>query len=303
MNLKNIKLQFFYLRKSFFQYKKGFEYVYYKHILAPKILKINKVLEKPINNNDLSIHILTCHKDLVITVWSLASFYNNIELSGQLFIHNDGSLNSADQDILKKFFPNSKIINPNYLFEKYSDKLDAYPMIKKFRLEFNGYFLLKKLIDPYFISDKKIRLVIDSDLLWFFPPTEIIDAINGNGIGSRSLMMKNNRSCYIYFNDGKLNDDLASFNSGIVLYSKADFNLDKLSDYLSKIDIENKENAHFIEQAGYAYCLNNLISLPENLYTIKDKVEGNTVVKHYTSPRRPLFFIEGLKNLKNKLLK
>jgi len=219
---------------------------------------------------------------------------------GQLFIHSDGSLNSTDEDILKKFFPNAKIIVPGYLFEKYNLELNSYLIVRKFRIEFTNYFLLKKLIDPYFVSDKKFRLIIDSDLLWLSSAKEISSAVIENK--SQALMMKNNNSCYIYFKSGKSSDNLASFNSGIVLYNKIDFNLDKLSDYLSKIDIENKENSHFIEQAGYAYCLNNLVSLPENLYSIKDKIDGKTVVKHYTSPRRPLFFIEGLEILKDRIL-
>ena len=300
MNLRKLKLELFYLRKAFFQYKSGFKYIYNKYFFAPRVLKINKPLEKPINNSDLSVHILTCHKDLIMTIWSLASFYSNMDVVGELFIHNDGSLNQNDQNILKKFFPSSQIINPKHLFENHNTELEKYPIIKKFRSELTNYFLLKKLIDPYFVSNKKFHLIIDSDLLWFLSPKDISTNIAEDC--RWSLMMKNNNNCYVHFKNGRLDDNLATFNSGIVLYDKINFSLDKLSDYLEKIDTNNKENAHFIEQVGYAYCLNNPVQLAEDLYTIKGSVESKTVVKHYTSPRRPLLFTEGLEFLKSRIL-
>ena len=100
MNFKKIKLEFFYLYKSFFIYKKGFLYLKNKYIIAPKILKLNKVFEKPVNNDNLSIHVLTSHRDFLMLLWSLASFYQVASIVGPLFIHNDGSLTAKDKRII-----------------------------------------------------------------------------------------------------------------------------------------------------------------------------------------------------------
>ncbi len=108
---------------------------------------------------------------------------------------------------------------------------------------------------------------------------------------------------YVYFKDGsKLSDLLANLNSGIVFYRKDNFNLAKLVDYLEKIDLANEKNFHFIEQAGYAFSLMNLVGLPSDQYSIVDPVNENTIVRHYTSPKRPLFYIEGLEILKKEIL-
>ena len=77
----------------------------------------------------------------------------------------------------------------------------------------------------------------------------------------------------------------------------------KLSDYFEKIDTEHKRNKHFIEQIGYTLCLDNLKKLPLDKYIIQDRLNHQAVVKHYTSVRRPLFYIEGIESLKNSLLK
>ncbi len=298
---KQIKLEFFYWRKCIFQYHQFWHYIYNKYILAPKILQLDKVLEKPINQPDLSIHILTCHCDLIMAVWSLASFYLNSSVIGQLYIHNDGSLTARDKMYLKKFFPSCQIIEEQDV-EKNYDKLDDYKIIKDIRIDkVKKYFLLKKLIDPFLISDKNKILVIDSDLLWFNEPTEIRQEINKDS--DNSLMMDNNTKSFVYFKQNeKIGEKLASYNSGIVYYKINNFNLNKLEEYFKRIDYANSKNKHFIEQAGCAYCLNNLKKLSAEKYVINENLLQEIIVKHYTSPRRPLFYIEGIEKIKNKIL-
>ncbi|OGY50281.1 MAG: hypothetical protein A3J65_04600 [Candidatus Buchananbacteria bacterium RIFCSPHIGHO2_02_FULL_45_11b] len=305
MNYQAIKLELFYLRKAFFQYHQGFEYLKSKYFLAPKILKFGGVLEKPVNQDDLSLHILSCHRDLVILIWSLFSFYQVSEFFGQLFIHNDGSLTNRDKAILKKFFPGAIIIEPAEALDCFDKKLADYPLIKKYRLEYPEFFLLKKLIDPYCVSQKPWRLIIDSDLLWFKNPDFIGREILGQN-APNSYMIKgedfSRHPNYVYFKDGsKLEDNLANFNSGAVFYAKENFALDKLQEYFAKIDKDNKQNNHFIEQAGYAYCLKNLKPLTPDKYLISAKAGPDAVLRHYTSPKRPLFYLEGLKKIINKI--
>ncbi len=305
MTFKRLKLEFFYLRKAFFAYKNGWHYVYNRYFLAPKILNHAGVLERASNHNDLSVHVLTCHHDLVMLIWSLASFYQVMSIIGELYIHNDGTLNVRDKKILKKFFPSAKIIEPNEFFEKRNSELERCPLIKKIRDECPEYVLLKKLLDPYLVSDKKHLLIIDSDLMWFKRPEEIEQEIQNGCLNS--LMMsgaaKDGQLNYVYYQDGtKLSADLAAFNSGIVLYRKENFNLEKLVNYLAKIDLAKPANKHFIEQAGYASCLENLKCLLEDKYVVKEMVDDKILVKHYTSPRRPLFYLEGLEKIKKFLI-
>jgi len=303
MNFKKLKLELFYIRKAFLKYKEGFKYLANKYFLAPKILKLNKILEKPINNDDLSIHVLTSYRDLIMLIWALGSFYQTAETIGQLFIHSDGSLTDSDKKIIKRFFPSAIVVEPkDFLAEKFFE-LEKYPALKKIRTGYPDFFLLKKLIDPYFVSEKKVHLIIDSDLLWFNQPTEIEEGIKeGKSLMIQGLVGEGEPN-YVYFKDGsKLDEKLANLNSGIVLYQKENFDLGKLTEYFEKFDLDNPKNKHFIEQAGYAYCLKELVGLPPSKYQIQDSVNKDTVIRHYTSPKRPLFYIEGLGFLKNKFL-
>ncbi len=300
--LRTIKLEFFYWRKSIFQYHQFWKYIYNKYILAPKILKLNKVLEKPINQLNLSIHILTCHRDLIMAVWSLASFYLNSTVIGQLYIHNDGSLTNKDKQILKKFFPSSKIIEPFIKTKYYISELKKYQIINDFRNKYSNDLFIKKIIDSFFITSAKFYLLFDTDILWIKNPKLIWQQLES--LSSESFMIDGKKSrCYVNFEDGtKLSDKLASLNAGIIFYSKDNFNLNKLSEYLNKFNTKRLRNFYFIEQAGHAYSLENLNKLPSDKYTIQDEISNEVVAKHYTSPRRPLFYIEGIDCIKNKLL-
>lgn len=298
MFFKPLKLEFFYWRKSLFEYRALFKYLKNKYILAKKILVQPRIIEKPVTNRNLSVHLLTCHRDLIMTLWSLESFYRHMSEIGQLYIHSDGSLDNEDKFILAQFLPSAEIIEPVYFEKKFYHELVQSSIIKKLRLDNKKNFLLKKLIDPFFISTSPLRLIIDSDLLWFQPPTAIIREIK-NG-ADNSLMMGNNGNCYVYFkNNEKISAELASYNSGIVLYHRDNFDFSKLISFLEALDDMNPANLHFMEQAGYASCLKNLIKLPESRYAIKEELNNEIVVKHYTSPRRPLFYIEGLNQIIN----
>lgn len=299
MSFRDIKLNFFYLRKAFFEYHSGWRYLKNKYFFAKKILRWPEALDKPITTQDLSIHVFTSHRDLIMLLWALASFYRVFPMIGQLFIHSDGTLNLADEAVLKEKLPKARLIQPEEFLSRHLDELGQYPVIKTFRTDYPHFFLLKKLIDPFFVSDRKYRLIIDSDLLWFQEPKELEEAI-AKGC-PKSLMMGNNSECFVYFKGGESAPaELARFNSGVVLYAKENFSLDKLTVYFEKLDVRDRRNIHFIEQVGYAACLKNPAKLPLEKYSIKNPVTVNTVAKHYTSPRRPLFFIEGLEVLRRQ---
>ncbi len=294
---KKIKKEFFYLRKSTLIYKQPFHYIINRWFFARQIFDI-KNIDQPPNNKNFSIHILTCRQDIVMLLWSLKSFYQSLTSYGQLYIHSDGSLNKQDKQKLYYHLPHAEVIEPIEAVKDMQERLRSYPAIQDYRFKQTQFVLLKKLIDPYFVGNAPYKLIIDSDLLYFKPAQQIAQAIETKS--DYSWMMYNTSPCYVYFkNSTKLDDHLARLNSGIVLYHKNNFSLDELEIYFKKIDKNHPQNKHFIEQAGYAYILKNIKTLPQDKYIIKPALDENTIVKHYTSPRRPLFYIEGITKLKN----
>lgn len=282
-------------------YHQGWRYLFNRYFLAPRILRTGRVLERPVNQEDLSMHILTCHRDLVMLAWSLASFYRYSAVIGRLYLHDDGSLTAADKAIIRSLFPAAVIVGgAELLAGEKTNGFNSQPEIKKFRLDYQKVFV-RKIIDSFFVSEKKFHLIFDSDVLWFGNPREIFNEISS--ANPRSLMLQGDGSgCYVVFKDGTLlAEELSNFNSGLVFYAKDNFNLSRLAVYAGRLNLEDERSRYFGEQAGFAYSLDNLEPLPKDKYFMKGDLSSATAAKHYTSPRRPLFYIEGLEKLKNIL--
>lgn len=294
-----IKRELFYLRKCLFEYKNFWEYIYYKYIFSKKILAGGKILEKPVNNPDLSVHVLTCHWDFKMFFWSLASYYQAFKTIGQLYIHNDGTLNTQEVSLIKKKFPSAIVLDARTFANVFADQLNHYPVFKNIRARHFNFFSFKKIIDPYLASDKKMCLIFDTDILWFKMPVELEQAIN-NGCQD-SYMQKNNPHHFLK-NGDEIDKQITGFNAGIILYARHNFDTEKLTAFFTKLNENNRQELHFADQVGHVKCLKKLKALPENKYVIRPPMDENILVKHYTAPRRPLFYLEGIKILKDKIL-
>jgi len=293
--LKNLKLEFFYWRKCLFEYHNFWRYIFNKYLLAPKILKTDFQFESIPAREDLSIHVLSCRRDFIILIWSLASFHLNSGFRASLYVHDDGTLKFGQKKILKKLFPSSISVGPQMTPKAKLSKFERWEKLRAIRTARQDWWTIKKLMDPYLISDKKYRLIIDSDLLWFHRAVDIFNAFNS---GDYSLTTQVDHAP---MNISFLTANQARCNSGMVLYRQDNFNLTKLTEFFERVDLVDKSNWWFIEQAGYAFCLNNLRFLPLERYTVKAGLDDHLITKHYTNPRRPLFYTEGLPKIKKQL--
>ncbi len=296
MNLRRLKLELFYIRKSLMQYHALGAYVYNRWWVAPKLLRVSKTLSRPVTHPDFSMHILTSHRDVVMAVWALASWYAVSSVIGELYIHDDGSLTESDKETLQRLFVGVHMVSTKDFVPVYADSLRPHEILQKFRSTHVDYFSFKKIIDPFFASEKSIHLIVDSDILWFSHPDELASCIADNA--THSCMQENNGELSI---ETKSGTSRSTYNAGIVLYAKNNFDIPTLEHFFETLDITNRNNLHFADQFGYSQCLKNLTALPAKQYTIRDSVSAEIVARHYTSPRRPLFYIEGIARLTHLL--
>lgn len=288
-----------YLRKTW-QSHELMCYLKNRFYWTKKLLHYKFPIQPPINNPDLAIHILTGWHDFRIMIWSLASFFKYSNLSGQLYIHSDGTIKKWHIKIIKKLFPEVKLTFPDTFVQLFKTTLDKYPLIKEFRTNYSNWSL-KKIIEPYFASPEKIHLIFDSDIQWFSKPMEIEDNIaKGCPI---SYMTENNVSIPTIFKDGtKMDNNKARMNAGIMLYHKNNMDLNRLTEFLDRLDRSIPNNMRIIDQAGHAYSLKNLEALPAKKYHIKGRVNESTVTRHYTGPRRQSIYTEGIEKLRKIIL-
>ncbi len=150
---------------------------YYREIYRRKILSTEPVVCD--SNGDFEIHILTSKKDFLNAVWCLKTFYYYSRTRPQLVIHEDGTLDASDIKSGFKHFPNCGIIRRSDADRDLQHFLAGFKYSRKNRLRKDFYCAIK-LFDVFYYAQAERLLLLDSDILFFRNPTEIIENIQAD---------------------------------------------------------------------------------------------------------------------------
>lgn len=288
--------------------KMRFYYFYYKKIYRKRIL-----FSKPIVCNDGSefeVHIVTSQKDFLDAIWCLKTFYHYSGLMPRLVIHEDGTLSANGIKMFLKHFVNCKVIRRKDANEDLKHFLANYEYSQKNRL--NKYFYCAlKLFDAFYYSKTDKLLFLDSDILFFKKPTEIIEYIKGDKPFFNSDYQNAYSKPISELNKTFGVDILPRVNAGLMFLRKKDYinNLNFIENYFEKMENSIQPgdiNRH--EQTLNALLLSKCraIRLNENYQISKQSITDKTVGHHFVNygGSRNKFYKEGLKYLKSiKFLK
>jgi lipopolysaccharide biosynthesis glycosyltransferase len=282
-------------------------YFYYKNYR-------NKILSsKPVICDDVSefeIHIVTSEKDFIDALWCLKTFYHYSGSRPQLVIHGDGSLNADHIQTFSEHFINCRVIKKKNADKELKEFLADYKYSQSYRLNSDFYCALK-LFDPLYYAKSDKLLLLDSDILFFDNPKEIIQNIkedqhffNSDYQNAYSLPIKE-------LNEKFKIDIFPMVNSGLMFLRKECYstNLDFIESYFEAIDASppiHDVNRH--EQTLNALLLSKCggVRLNENYQISRHSViSGKTISHHFVADgSRKNFYDLGLKVLKNnKFLK
>ncbi len=250
------------------------------------------------------VHVLTGAKDWRLCAWMLASFFHFSEQTWNIVIHDDGTLPADARDSLKTLFKNARIIGRDEADAAMDKALAPYPFCHDYR---NKHPLALKIFDmPHFCKAERF-IILDSDVLFFSHPREIMDWANGS-----------EESCW--FNEdvteGSLItpehawDDLgvklwARVNSGLCLLTRKAVDLDFCERALGETSIL-KGNIWRVEQTLFALCASKSGKgglLPKTYeVTLGKHASADCVARHYVGAVRDRFFGEGLARLRRVIL-
>jgi len=122
------------------------------------------------------VHILTCERDRTMAFWALKSFYHYLGERPPLVVHDDGSLAEESVRLFHGHFPGCTVIRASQADAdpRLRDALKALPLCElwRFRCDFQ---LAKKLFDFPCLSAEPFIVGIDSDILFFRQPVEILE--------------------------------------------------------------------------------------------------------------------------------
>lgn len=120
------------------------------------------------------IHMLCGHRDADMGVWASWSMMRFLDGGGYLYVHSDGSLTAQDEALWKEAVPAMEVISRSHADAEVEKRLAGTRHLIPWRA---GYKTSPQLIDAHLFGEAPVRLIMDSDVLVFRKPEQLIDAL------------------------------------------------------------------------------------------------------------------------------
>jgi hypothetical protein len=284
----------------------GWIHSFHRWRLLPRILKTRPICTLPIghpSNPPCEVHILTWDRDWQMSLWAAKSFYHFSGVNWPLVWHEGGSLESANRGVLQRHFPQSSLLTAAEATTRVEAELvrGGYLSCLKAR---RRSFMLMKMIDCVVLSNAPRLLLLDSDVLFFRKPEELIQASASET--AKNLFNRDKGSWYTVSREAAKAryriDLILELNAGLGLVRRESLTLPMMEEFLADPDI--LAEPWLTEQTLQALCGSKVGAqlLPET-YLVSQSAglttsEGHPLVaKHYAGFIRPLLYEEGMTHL------
>jgi len=247
---------------------------------------------------ECEVHILTCGWDGQLAVWAVQSFYHFAGVDWPLVFHDGGGLTPAVVAALRRVFPDARVIDAVTADRLVADRLgaDRYPATLAARRNHPNF---KQAIDYALLADSPRVLGMDSDVLFFEPPAELV-----------RLARTTDR--FVYLRDLEDSYSVASADAeewfGCALSPRVNIGLGVIPtalfdpEFVDRLLASGKlmeSRGEFANQTVLALHAgrSGLIHLPDDYAMATGPLPAGAtwpIVRHYAGPTRQLFFDEGL---------
>jgi hypothetical protein len=277
------------------KYGRGLRVAWYRDVIRPRILHTPPV--EGLDDRRCEIHVLTSQQDWLNLIWALKSFYAASGRKYELCIHDDGSLESPAREQLLRHFPDARLIDRPTADSEVLPTLEKFPRCRAFRTTNQ---LAPKLFDFRHFLRADRMLLLDSDVLFFESPTELLRRIEDPTYRRNSVNTD--------VQSGYTVDPIAAgqrfgmsiperFNSGLGVIHGDSLRLEWIEEFLDFPGILG----HFwrIEQTLFALCSARygVELLPAEYRVSLDRGVEGCVAKHYVGAVRHLMYGEGIRKL------
>jgi hypothetical protein len=250
------------------------------------------------------VHMLTGEKDWRLAAWALASFFHFTDQSWPVVIHDDGSLPDEAREKLSELFEGCRIISRSEADEVMQRELRPFPYCLDYR---NAHPLALKIFDMAKFAAGDRFIVLDSDVLFFKRPQEIIQWATGEPTRECWFNEDVSESSLVTAEEAReeLNVKLWSrVNSGLCLLYRPAIDFDFCDRALAVTSIL-RGHIWRVEQTLFALCAsrNGRGGLLPKTYevSLKRHATRDAVARHYVGAVRDRFYGEGLKRLRETL--
>jgi hypothetical protein len=280
----------------------GFRWAYNKVLFARNILKTKPIVCD--KEGQLELHTLSCEEDLLNSLWALKTFYFFAELRPPLVIYDDGSLSEASLAAFAEHFPGCRIIRRDRFDRDMEHFLQPFPISLSYS-RMRSFYCALKLFGPMYYPHSEYILSLDSDVLFFRKPTEMLRHIENGTVFYNS----DYQDAYSYPVDllkNRLKVEVGhKINSGLTYFAKRDFagSMDLVESYFEMVAETSKSRGptSWHEQTATAMLLSKAGAEPlSDEYQISRTPITDTTVSHHfvRGSSRANFYSAGLRRLK-----
>jgi hypothetical protein len=278
-------------------------YLSYRQMLHKNKLMMAAALKLPAVKSypdGLPVYFLTGKKYLYQTLFCIQSLTKVTQQHFNFNLVDDGSFDDNIIRQIKMLLPGCEIIIREIIDQNLKKNLpeDIYPHIYKKRAV---YPHLKKLTDIHTIPGNDWKLVLDSDMLFWNEPTEIInwlkqpqlpihmlDCVESYGYSRTRLQQLCN---------SKIPDKL---NVGIIGLRSSDINWQDIDSWIHQLE-ENESASYYLEQALTAMLIGdaNAIVLDQQKYIVNPNslADEKEVLHHYVDLSKKMYFTQAWEKL------
>jgi hypothetical protein len=250
---------------------------------------------------DFSLHMLLCHEAIDMALWALKSFSYATRCSPTTVIHDDGTLTEQDSALLERHLARATVISRRTADSRAAQALFAHPRCLAMRQSPN-FICALKLFDPWIFSASDRVVLLDSDILFFHRPDELLNCVN-KGVACFNSDYQDAYSApanAIFAALGSM--PLPRVNAGLVAMNRKSFDLDLIERYFtafpSPIPCLDRH-----EQTLYAILLGkaNAQRLSGAYQISKQPIHAATVSHHFVNDGSRLHFsTRGVVTLTNR---
>jgi hypothetical protein len=246
----------------------------------------------------VEVRVLTWRRDWINLIWALKSFYHFADVDYPLYIH-DGGLGPGQAQELLKHFPQATLIRTSEADVQVAQELQSRGLNRCLAYRQRNVST-RKLFDFYLLSNAEFVISIDSDIVFFRRPQELIPTES-----TRKNLY--NKDC-AYWYSMSLEELEATFsvrppplvNSGLALVRRKSMDFDLIDRWLTNPKLF--EDTWVTEQTLHAMCSTVYgIELLPATYCVATTpgLKPDMVCKHYPGFFRYHLYAEGMKHLRN----
>ena len=257
---------------------------------------VKRRLAWPLCDLPASLHIVLSHDTLLMGMLALRSLEHHTQRSWRAFIHDDGSLDKADENLFLKHFPDARMIRRDEADRALDKELEAFPACRTHRRNHNWFL---KIFDTRHYAEFDRYIVMDSDLVFFRKPDFVLRWIAGRE--ETCWFMEDTREKY-----ASAREDIEralgfplwrQVNSGLDLMVRAAADLRLAETFLERCAPSAREY-QFLEQSlfavfGSAWGRGGLLPREYEISWTNFRRRG-AVCRHYVGPfKNDALYVEG----------